>query len=80
MAERGQVEKEQAALEEITLEEAFTKLDGMLAALESRDITLEESFAAYQKGMELLKICNEKIDRVEKKMLILNDEGEADEF
>jgi len=66
--------------EELTLEESFQKLDEMLLALESRDISLEESFATYQKGMELLKSCNEKIDRVEKKMLILNEEGEADEF
>nr|WP_109625700.1 exodeoxyribonuclease VII small subunit [Murimonas intestini] len=66
--------------EELTLEESFQKLDEMLLALESRNISLEESFATYQKGMELLKSCNEKIDRVEKKMLILNEEGEADEF
>ena len=29
--------------------------------------SLEESFTVYQKGMELLKYCNESIDKVEKK-------------
>lgn len=66
--------------QEMTLEEAFEKLDEILAALESRDITLEESFQTYQRGMELLKKCNEKIDRVEKKMLLMNEEGELSEF
>ena len=66
--------------QEMTLEEAFEKLDGMLAALESRDITLEESFQNYQRGMELLKKCNEKIDLVEKKMQLINEEGELSDF
>ena len=66
--------------QEMTLEEAFEKLDGILAALESRDITLEESFQNYQRGMELLKKCNEKIDLVEKKMQLINEEGEISDF
>ena len=39
-----------------------------------------ESFTVYQKGMELLKYCNESIDKVEKKVLVLNGEGKLDEF
>ena len=48
--------------------------------LEREDISLEESFKEYQKGMELLKKCSETIDRVEKKVLILNENGGLDEF
>ena len=48
--------------------------------LESRDISLEESFAMYQKGMDLLKQCSKKIDTVEKKMLKVNEDGELSEF
>lgn len=65
---------------EVTLEESFEKLDEILAALESREIALEESFQFYQKGMELVKQCNQKIDRVEKKMQLINEEGEISEF
>ncbi|MGN1181032.1 MAG: exodeoxyribonuclease VII small subunit [Suilimivivens sp.] len=63
-----------------SLEEAFLKLDETVATLERDDITLEQSFKEYQKGMELLKKCNETIDKVEKKVLILNENGETDEF
>lgn len=63
-----------------TLEEAFQELDALIENMEDRDITLEDSFKQYQRGMELLKECNEKIDRVEKKMLLLNENGETDEF
>lgn len=66
--------------EEMTLDEAFLKLDEIVEALESSSITLEESFQKYQQGMELVKMCSEKIDTVEKKVLVLNEEGEAYEF
>lgn len=66
--------------QEQTLEEAFEKLDQLILELEGREITLEDSFSKYREGMELLKVCNEKIDTVEKKMLILNEDGETDEF
>lgn len=65
---------------EFNLEEAFLKLDETVKRLEQEDISLEESFAEYQKGMELLKQCNEAIDRVEKKVLVLNEKGDTDEF
>ena len=66
--------------EELTLEESFAKLEEMLEKLEDRELPLEESFQLYQKGMELLKACNEKIDLVEKKILVMNVDGGLDEF
>lgn len=66
--------------EDMTLEEAFASLDQVVEALESREISLEDSFRLYQNGMNLLKLCNDKIDRVEKKILVMNEEGDLDEF
>lgn len=65
---------------EWSLEEAFARLDEIAGILENRETTLEASFAGYQEGMQLLKLCNEKLDMVEKKMKVLNDRGEAYEF
>ena len=69
-----------AEQKEQTLEEIFGEMEGLLEALESREISLEDSFEKYKEGMELLKAAGEKIDTVEKAMLVLNDQGEADEF
>ena len=66
--------------EETTIEESLKELDGIVERLESREISLEESFLMYQKGMELLKQCSSKIDMVEKKMLKMNENGELSEF
>ena len=65
---------------EISLEEAFTRLQETIENLEKDDITLEQSFQEYQKGMLLVKKCNEIIDEVEKKVLVLNEDGGTDEF
>ncbi len=65
---------------ELTLEEAFEQLDALAEQLENKDISLDKSFEVYQKGMELLKQCSEKIDMVEKKMLQVNADGELTEF
>ncbi len=64
----------------LTLEEALQQLDQQIDVLQSRDIPLEQAFAAYESGMRLLKICSEKIDLVEKKVMMLNEEGEVSEF
>ena len=62
------------------MEEALKELDGIVERLESREISMEDSFALYQKGMELLRQCGSKIDTVEKKMLKLNEDGELSEL
>lgn len=66
--------------QEKSLEEAFTELDQMLERLSDRDTALEESFQVYAEGTKLLRYCNEKLDLVEKKMLMLSEEGTLDEF
>ena len=65
---------------EESLEELFAKLDQVAKELESGDTSLEESFGLYQKDMEMLKLCNEKIDTVEKKVQVLEENGEIHDF
>lgn len=66
--------------EKLNLEKAFSKLEEIVSALEQEDISLEQSFQTYREGMELLKKCNQAIDQVEKQVLVLNEDGEWDEF
>ncbi len=63
-----------------TLEDAFVQLEAVIERLEAEDISLEEAFGAYSEGMELLHFCNASLDRVEKKVLKLNENGGLDEF
>lgn len=62
------------------LEENFEKLQETIGLLEQEELSLEEAFAAYSKGMELLKQCSDQIDRVEKKVLKLSAQGQLEEL
>lgn len=66
--------------EEHTLESLFAELDKVVSKMESGDTTLEESFNLYQMGIGMLKQCNDKIDQIEKKVLILEENGDLHEF
>ena len=66
--------------ETLNLEEGFLQLEKAVEQLQREDISLEESFEVYKQGMELLKKCNDAIDQVEKKVLVINEKGETNEF
>lgn len=65
---------------EMNLEARLDKLDELIEELEGDDISLEEAFEKYSEGIKLVKECNESIDRVEKKVRLLMDNGETEDF
>ncbi len=67
-------------METETLNEVLEHLDDVMKKMEDTDVSLEEAFQLYHEGMHLLKVCNDKIDTIEKKMLILDGEGNEHEF
>lgn len=66
--------------EKISLEEALEKLDETIAMLQSEDVALEDSFELYKKGMDYVRLCSETIEQVEKKVLVLDQEGTLNEL
>lgn len=78
MAKKAEPKEQKQA--EFRLEDGFAKLEEIIAGLEKEDISLEEAFQTYSEGMALLKSCNEQIDRVEKKVLKLSEQGELEEL
>lgn len=57
-----------------SLEESMEELERIMKELEREDIALEDSFKLYNNGMKVLKTCNDAIDKVEKKLIILGEE------
>ena len=68
------------AEQELSLEASLTKLEQVMEELGSPELSLEESFAKYKEGMDLLLKCNQAIDKVEKELMILEENGISDEF
>jgi exodeoxyribonuclease VII small subunit len=58
-------------------ESALEELEGVIEQLESGDLSLEDSLAAFEKGVGLVKYCNQKLSEVEQKveLLIKDKEG-----
>ena len=69
------MEEEKKKSEETSLEDMFQELDGIITGMEDRRISLEDAFALYEKGMNKIRQCNEKLDLVEKKMLVIANDG-----
>ncbi len=51
--------------EEMSLEEAFEELDGLIEKMETSQLPLEETFRLYKQGLSLVEFCNQKIEKVE---------------
>ncbi|MBP2078235.1 exodeoxyribonuclease VII small subunit [Oceanobacillus polygoni] len=67
--------------EEISFEEAMDKLEAIVSKLEEGDVPLEKAINYYQDGMNLSKICGDKLKQVQEKMTqIMNEQGELEPF
>ena len=53
------------AKEEKTLDEMFQELDKLIQAMEEPEVSLEDSFQMYHQGIDMLKACNDKMDKIE---------------
>jgi exodeoxyribonuclease VII small subunit len=66
MAKKAQSDKK--------FESALEELESVVEQLESGDLSLEDALAAFEKGVGLVKYCNQKLSEVEKRVeLLLKD-------
>lgn len=73
--EKGEIMEEEEK-NNITIEDGFTQLNELLRLMENEDTGLEDSFDLYQKGVELVKMLNEKLDNVEGKLTEADSDNE----
>ena len=59
-------------------EEALKALEEIVASLEKGDLSLEVALDLFQRGVEISKFCNTKLNEAERKVEILmrGDKGE----
>lgn len=66
---------------ELTFEEAMEKLESIVEMLEEGDVPLESAISKYKEGMNLAKICHEKLKNAEEQLTeILKENGETESF
>lgn len=65
---------------DVTLEQRFEDIEAILAKLENSETSLEEAFELYKKGLDQIRKANGMLDGIEKAMLVMNSNGELEEF
>lgn len=60
-------------------EEAFERLEEIVAKLESGEVALEESVDLYTEGMTLVKFCNQKLSVAREKIEKLSAKDQTDD-
>lgn len=59
--------------EPIHYESAIAELESIVTQLESGQLQLEQSLAVYQRGAELLKLCQQSLADAEQQVSILTE-------
>jgi exodeoxyribonuclease VII small subunit len=71
------VKPSERSLAELTFEEALRRLEQIVKELEEGELPLEQSIASFQEGMQLAKICRDKLDQAEQRIELLMKEGDV---
>lgn len=56
-----------------TFEEALAELEQIVQSMEDEMLTLEESLKAYERGVQLTKVCQEKLDAANQQVQVLQN-------
>jgi exodeoxyribonuclease VII small subunit len=58
-------------------EGALEELERAVERLESGDLSLEDSLAAFEEGVQLVKFCNQKLNEIERRVELLVKDKEG---
>jgi exodeoxyribonuclease VII small subunit len=64
---------------EATFEDSFKRLEVILEKLESEDCALEDTIKLYEEGLNLTKVCYDKLNNAELRIKEINKSAKATE-
>lgn len=67
-------------MENITFEQAMNRLEEIVSALENNQISLEKSVELFQEGVQLTKLCNDKLEGIENKVAKILVDGKLEDL
>ncbi|HYS14146.1 MAG TPA: exodeoxyribonuclease VII small subunit [Burkholderiaceae bacterium] len=62
----------QLQVSELTFEQALEELDALVRRMESGQLGLDDSIAAYQRGAELARYCQARLAAAEEQIKVLD--------
>ncbi len=73
-------ENEEVKVEELPFEKALEQLEEVVQSLENGDLSLDQAIDQYRVGMQLAKVCREKLTAAEQKVEKVLADEKATEF
>ena len=68
-------------MENLSFEESLEKLEEIVTKLENGDVPLDDAIDEFNKAMQLVKLCNNKLSTAEESIAkIVQDNGEIVDF
>ena len=68
-------------MEDLSFEESLEKLEEIVNKLETGEVPLDDAIDEFNKAMQLVKICNEKLNSAEEAIAkIVQENGEIEKF
>ena len=68
-------------MEDLSFEESLDKLEEIVKKLETGEVPLDDAIDEFKNAMDLVKICNEKLNSAEEAIAkIVQENGEIIEF
>ncbi len=68
-------------MENLSFEESLEQLEEIVTKLENGDVPLDDAIDEFNKAMQLVKICNDKLNAAEESIAkIVEDNGDIVEF
>ena len=68
-------------MEELSFEESLEQLEEIVNKLESGDVPLDDAIDEFTKAMNLVKVCNAKLNNAEETIAkIVQDNGDIVDF
>lgn len=62
---------------EVSFEAAVSELETIVSQMESKELPLQDTLAAFKRGTALLQHCQKTLAEVEQQVRILSDDGKT---
>jgi len=80
MARKSRETEASNDLEDVSFEAALAELEGLVEKMETGELSLEQSLAAFERGVRLTRHCQAALQAAELKVKVLTESGELEDL
>jgi len=80
MARKSRETEASNDLEDVSFESALAELEGLVEKMETGELSLEQSLAAFERGVRLTRHCQAALQAAELKVKVLTESDELEDL